>query len=706
MRDYEQAFGRNVGKRRMQRLAKMVLDRDGGREELDRIEIYLPGDYGAEAESKSQDHPGARECSTIKNGIAVIPDLASLTPQDRGTIWRSAFAEFNACMAEGWKPKRAKAIILSFLGVHVPGLAESENALRMQFDRKFAAFQAEGVSALCDRRRERSGRRTRQACYSPENLSADKRMLLARANSVGGGLSQAFRELHLGIEITPGGTVLQFSEEFRTSYSFDPRSNKSYMPQSLRDELRPLLKAIKPLALGPRAARLAAPHIPRDWSGVLAGDWFQSDDETANHYVWIENETGEYEFEGLRFDVLRPQILPMVDVRTDYILGVLVLPQPNYNSRAIRSLILRTCLDEKVGLPFQGFYFEQGIWKARNIQALVEWTEIDDAFARSGLNLMLRHAMLPRAKTIERIFSVEQNIVQALPGYAGHNERVDCLEQTERFKSSLKRVGQPFKAEVWPGDGLLKIDRYVEEVLRAYDRLNNEPQNGKRLNGMSPAEAWKELSGGRAHWVVPDSLRYLLATEQSEVKVTSDGICLRIGNSRRYYYDSERLGSLLGERVIARWNQDLPDHVVVVHPKSDPQGLRPFIVKHARELDALNASAEDLAAARRRQNAFTQPAKAIFRSLNHTYGRTMRDELLGSESLRQAGQAHNVVEREHVELSESRKSSDAKARKLAHRAGFNGAKIRDYSRAVQELEGFEDLETRLLKQEAANEQDS
>ena len=58
------------------------------------------------------------------------------------------------------------------------------------------------------------------------------------------------------------------------------------MPQSLRDKLRPLLKAVEPLNHGPKAARLAAPSIRRDWSGVAAGSFFQSDDETANHYIW------------------------------------------------------------------------------------------------------------------------------------------------------------------------------------------------------------------------------------------------------------------------------------------------------------------------------------------------------------------------------------------------------------------------------------
>jgi hypothetical protein len=590
---------------------------------------------------------------------------------------------------------RAKRKIVSYIIGRIPRFSETRHALRVAFDRKLDAFQAEGISGLCDKRRERV---RKIIPYSgPESLSPDERLLLERANSVGGGISQAFRELHRGIEILRGQT-LQFSEEFRAAYTFNPRVNKSQVPHSLRGKLRPLLKAVEPLNHGPKAARLAAPSIHRDWSRVPAGHAYQSDDETGNHYIWIQREDGEYEFQGMRFDVLRPQILPMVDVRTDYVLSVLLIPRRQYNSRDIRSLILQTCLDEQIGLPFDSFYFEGNIWQAKNLHALVKWTEIDEAFANSGIKTRLRHATTPKAKIIERIFSQEQNGMQALPGYAGRSEMTAGYERVRASLALMKRVGQPRKEEVAPWDHFLSANQYLDELQRCYERFNAEPQTGKRLNGMSPAEAWESLSGGRPHHVVPDSLRYLLATEQSEQRVTREGIRIP-GRPAPLYFLSERLGELIGEKVIVRWNPEIPDHVVVVHPGSDPLGQSPFVVREDRAIAALDASQEDFSTARQARKEFTQPGRSLFRMLNHGYGRTVRDELLGNATLRLAGKAHEEAVSAEIEAKPTRQATASRARKTAVRVGIAPEKIKRPDRAAG-LEMLPDLEARIRQREA------
>ena len=495
-----------------------------------------------------------------------------------------------------------------------------------------------------------------------------------------------------------GGQRLQFSEEFRAAYSFDPRASKSRVPNRLRNKLRPLLEAIEPHNHGPKAARLADPSFHRDWSMVASGAWFQSDDETSNNYVWFPCEDGAFEFGDVRFDVLRPQILPMVDVRTDYVLSVLLILRRQYDSRDIRSLILQTCLDERVGLPFEGFYFEGNIWQAKNLQALVNWSEIDSAFSRCGLALRLRHARTPRAKIIERIFSQEQNMTQALPGYAGRNEMTAGYERVKASLALMKRVGQPLKAEAAPWDHFLSAEQYLDELQRIYERFNEEPQNGKRLEGMSPSEAWEKLSGGRAHHVVPDSLRYLLATQQSEQRVTRNGGRIPGKPSARYFL-SERLGDLIGESVIVRWNQDFPDHVVVVHPATDPHAQDPFVVREHAPLSALDASGEDFAIAREEGNAFTRTGRSLFRMLKHRYGRTLRDNLLGTAPLRSAGEAHEAVVRSHRRENDLRTVAEREVLQFAGRAGFDPSRIRNLPRAADELRGIEDLEAKLLAEE-------
>lgn len=699
LREWELAFGKSVSRRHVRSMISIVLERDRGREEFDRTEIYLPPGEQRAARKASR-AGGERRFILLEDAILSVADLAGMTPAERAVIWRVALDEYFELIHQGHKAKKAKRFVLEFLQQRTPALSYSWHALRKQFDRKLDAFEAHGVSGLADKRRE--GTRRRIAPYtSPQSLSDDERLLLGRANRVGGGLSQAYRELHLGIEVIPGKRM-QFSEDFRAAHTFNPRTNKSYVPRSLRDKFRPLLESIKPLNHGPKTARLAAPSIHRNWTNVLAGAWYQSDDETGNHYIWFQCEDGEYEFQGMRFDVLRPQILPCVDVRTDYVLSVLLRLSPQYNSRDIRSLILKTCLDDRIGLPLDGLVFENGIWKARNVQALVNWTEIDDAFSRSGLQLRLRHATTPKAKIIERIFSQEQNSMQALPGYAGRNERTDGYERVRASLALMKRVGQPIKSEADPRDHFLSADQYLDMLQRAYERFNAEPQNGKRLQGLSPAEAWKEFSGGRAHHVVPDSLRYLLATEQSEVTVSREGIRVRIGGESRYFVESDRIGSLIGEKVIVRWNQDFPDHVIVVHPKSDPLAQNPFVVRYEPEIDAANATDEDFSEARRRRKIFLNPTRTLFRVLKHDYGKTIRDELLGNSNLRSSGIAHAEIEQGEVLAKPSREALVSKAKKSALRAGIDPAKIKNPERAAAALECFAELRESLRQGEEEN----
>jgi len=692
-RDWHDAFRKPATRRHVRRAIERVIERDGGREEWVRLEIYLP----EAKESERRAEMTAGEFPALAEAVGILPDVSVLSSTEKTTIWKAALDDLEFAMDGGLGEKKAKRQVLNFLVMRVPRLAETPDAFRRQLDRKWKAYLEDGISALADKRREKSGRKRFQRYSGPESLSPDELLLLERANSVGGGISQAFRELHVGTEIARGHR-LQFSEEFRAKYSFNPRAGKSSVPNRLRDKLRPLLIAIEPHNHGPKAARLAAPSIHCDHSGYGAGDWLQSDDETANHYIWFPCEDGEFEFEGMRFNVIRPQILPMVDVRSDYVLSILLILRRQYNSRDIRSLILQTCLDERVGLPFQGFYFEGNIWQAKNLHALVNWTEIDEAFSRSGINLKLRHATTPRAKIIERIFSQEQSMMQFLPGYAGRNEMTDGFERVRAALALMKRAGQPRKEETDPRKHFLSAERYLDELQRVYERFNAEPQNGKRLNGMSPSEAWEKLSSGRPHHVVPDSLRYLLATEQTEKKVSREGVCLP-GRPAPRYFLSERLGELVGEKVIVRWNQEFPDHVVVVHPGSDPLGQSPFVVGEYREIPRFNASEEEQSTARRARKEFTQPGRSLFRMLKHGYGRTVRDDLLGNFSLRLAGEAHEEAVRGEVESKQTRDKTANTARKIAIRQGMEPSRIKHPER-IRELESFNAGLAQLRQQEA------
>ena len=120
-------------------------------------------------------------------------------------------------------------------------------------------------------------------------------------------------------------------------------------------------------------------------------------------------------------------------------------------------------------------------------------------------------------------------------------------------------------------------------------------------------------------------------------------------------------------------------------------------------VDALNASAEDFAEARRRRKEFTTPQRRLFRMLDHEYGRTVRDELLGNANLRSAGVAHDEAQRGRVRQEEHRLANNKKAQSLARKAGFSSASFKNSERAVRELDGIAELRSKLSQKASTNE---
>ena len=96
------------------------------------------------------------------------------------------------------------------------------------------------------------------------------------------------------------------------------------------------------------------------------GDVFEADDLTQNHDFWDTDEDG-------RIYVGRGEMLLFTDRRTQYPLAYLLKAgsvgvdhkqaAAHYNGHDIRIGVLR--VHDKVGLPHDGFQFENGIWKSR-----------------------------------------------------------------------------------------------------------------------------------------------------------------------------------------------------------------------------------------------------------------------------------------------------------------------------------------------------
>ena len=645
--DYQREFGRTVTDRHLRDLITKIMRRDRGDRNFEKLEIYF-----SERPSRNASRPSplaaAFRLNELDQAFATVRDRTKPTLSEMAFCWREVVKLWADRIATGADEIKLKQQLRGYILQAAPFLGDTADAVKRNLNRKIRGAVERGIDTIVDGRLQPNRTKGR-----PSDFDAMIKLLAQHAIfHCGGRESQAYRQLHMGTAHNGD----RFSEDFRAAYPFDCRRAKSRIPACVRNAVRPMIEATKAIHLGPRAARLAMPSIRRDWSVVPAGASYTSDDVTLNHYVYDWHEDGEYEFDGRRFNVIRPQFLPVVDERTGNPLGFSLAPAPTYNSWQIRTLMTRICMRPEIGLPFERFLFEKGIWQSRNVQALAQWTSIDESFLRHGIALKLRHATTPKAKIIEQVIGAIQNLDEYAPGYIGRGEQRVKYERVQGFLQKLKRAGQPLKPGVNPADMLMSADECAAMLSEVMQRFADEPQNGERLDGLSPAEGWHQLSGGRAHQVLPESLRFVLGTAESKQTVTSEGIELTIGNRKHYYCGSDRLGALQGEKVCVRYNPELPEQVVVSHPATDPHGLQPFAVPLFQRVPAASATADEFRSARDHQARFVSYGRALYRELTPKSNRTICRAEIGSPELRAAGEANNRLEREHIELNSERET--------------------------------------------------
>lgn len=692
--DYKRKFGRSVSDRHLRALIGRTIKRDGGDQNFDRLQLYF-SERPAKRVVRSSPLLRSFRFDELDAVFATLHDRTKPTLAEIAYCWREVIKLWSDRLTTGADEIKLKQQLRNYLLQAAPFMGDSAPAIKRNLNRKIREAMEHGIETVADRRLrpQRIGRK-------PIDFDESVKLLAQHAIFYCDGReSQAYRELHMGTSHIGE----RFSDDFRAAYPFNCRQAKSRMPNCVRNAVRPMIAATRAIYLGPRAARLAMPSIRRDWREVLAGASYTSDDVTLNHYLVDWHDEGEYEFDGRRFNVVRPQFLPVVDERTSNPLGFSLAPAPTYNSWQIRTLITRICMRPEIGLPFDRFVFEAGIWKSRNVRALSEWAAIDESFGRHGIRLTERHATTPKAKIVEQVIGALQNLDEYAPGYCGRSEQSVKHERLRKFLGCLKRAGQPQKAEVDPTEMLMTTEQCVEMLAQVMQRFADEPQNGERLNGLSPAEGWQQLSGGCVHHVLPESLRYLLATDESTQAVTNEGIELRIGRFRHHYCGSEQLGALIGEKVRVRFNPEMPEQVTVSHIASDPTAQRPFSVPLFERVRAHDATADDFRRARGDQQRFGSYGGALYRELAPTTNRTICRAEIGSPELRAAGAAHNRLEREGIELKSDREAARGTIEQLSALANLaiDSSKVRRPRPVAHHLRAVEDLKAKIRAKEAA-----
>lgn len=616
--DYARIFGHRITRRYWRELYRRTLARDAGAENFGRVEIYLSN----QLKRKSDALPAfsaalGEEFRELHEVLATFTNPAGPTSAEESLLWLRAFELLESLVADGSKAeKKLRARLLQFLWKHAPWLAASPNALRVTFDRKLRRWREQGraPAALVDKREVKRGK-AKAPAFDQESL--DKITWHTVANC-GGRISQGVRELAQANAIAP-----RISD-----YQLRQPASKSYVPARLRNALRADVAALVPFHQGPRAAEKMLASLDLDYEGVFSMDAVQADDFTMPVYFYVPDGRGW-------FTLTRGQVLLAIDWRSLRVLGFCLYPEGQYNSGLIRTLFTRVF--DGHGLA-KTLYLERGIWKtsklvtggAANVQAErtaagaglpFSWAEVEMGLRQFGIKFI--HARRARSKPVERVGGLMQDLMEGEPGYCGRDERRDCPEITTKNKRLVEtRQAEPAAL------GIYSLTQWEERLHALCSRYNATMQEGKRLAGLSPDEAFGRF------WNQADpptkfdaSCRYLLAHHRIPVEVQigegRTGLILFQVRGERFRYCDAQTGARIGQKLLAWFNPEAPESCTF----TDANLRNAFTVARLNSTNGLFADAS-LAEGNAKVSAALGYTKARYQVLKAKFGQPFRENIV------------------------------------------------------------------------------
>lgn len=562
--------------------------------------------------------------AAVTDAAEIIVDKSSITAAEKENVWKVICENVAALNLPRGDLAALKHSLSVWLAKNVPGL----DAAVRTIERKLA-----DATKRTDNRTRKSGNYRAPLC--PECWEK-----LLRLNiDFGGTESLAWRQIKKK-------TLL--CAECDQKHTFNIRKAKSQVPHSIRNRLTSITEDAREFGKSDSAGRMAGPHIERDWSGVNAGDWWVGDDVTWNHEVWTTDNNG-------RTYLCRPECLYLADARTSYPIHFILIPgqqgsKASYNADHVRLLMLQA--HDLLGLPNRGFLFENGVWRARAVrdsQAGDKWS----SWAETELGLKnlkhfveIRHAKprTPRAKTVEGDFHILQNLMRRLPGHVGANERADKTDRIRRAEADFRRRVKEGKEH--PGNEFMSLTQFRDALTDVFAEFADEPQNGKRLPGISPREGW----GNPLLRKLPDEARWIYATRREQKIVTADGLIVNKLN-----YCNAELRKHRGEEVWAFYNLEYPEILTVCDRKREHYFSVTLPSAPAMDARATHQGRAALKQSQLQIDDFNRTAKTIAGSIRHERVANVERDYDASEADRTMGreiaanvETHRTAKREQT----------------------------------------------------------
>ena len=543
--DYRRIFGNAVTARYWRELFARTIERDGGFEEWNNLAIYLPDRVkGKDAPADVVSEALAEDFAELESYIAACSNPHDPNKTERCGIWTLALEKTSSLVMQGYSEKSAARRVRQWLFARASFLAESRDALLKAFDRKREALKSSGgdVKALRDGRAENG---------SPFELPDNDRDLLIHraAFKYRGTVPPAWRELLSNKE---------FSPEVVARYTGKAK-NKSHVPTSVMDSVRPEVELFAVMHRGPRAFDAAKGYVTRGYDDISSLQCISGDDFTLNTYFYIPDGKGW-------FDLTRGQVILFIDFRSLRILGWALEPHKSYSSLTIRSLC--THVFGEFGVP-EVLYFERGIWESATLLKgktdALGFTEVSQGLREFGITF--QHAIRPRTKVVERIGGIFQNAADGEPGYCGRMEMKDGPEALTKQKADVLRKSNP----VHPKENFYSYEQWNERIGKIAAQYNADPQQGHILAGLSPDQAFeKYMNKSNPPMQFSAGLRYLLANDKRLAQVTTNGVTIQVGKVK-FNYRGKEIAHLIGREVLAWFDPENPEIITVTNPdRSNP----------------------------------------------------------------------------------------------------------------------------------------
>lgn len=534
LRDYAKAFGHVITSRHWRGLFTRTIERDAGAENWNRLEIYLPD------RPRLKVTPAAVVAEALANDFAELEHYlaACANPHDpteteRRGIWTLALEKFSSLVNAGETEKAAARRTRQFLFARAPFMAASRDALLKAFNYKLESFQKAGgdAKALRDSRAENGA-----SFELPED---DRDLLIHRSVFYyRGDIAPAWRDcLRKG-----------FSPLVIDRYA-GKAASKSHVPASVMDSIGPEVEIMTVMHRGPRAFDAIKGHVTRSYEGIASLQCISGDDFTLNTYFYVsDGRSGFY--------LTRGQVILFIDFRSSRILGWALEPRKSYSSLTIRSLC--THVFGEFGVP-ELLYFERGIWKSATLLKgktdPFTFTEISQGLREFGITF--KHAVHPRTKTVERIGGMFQDIAEAEPGYCGRDERRDAPE------SLRKQMAKVATGKVHPSKYFYNLDQWNRRIGEIVNQYNAQPQQGHMLAGLSPDQAFEVfMNHDNPPLQFNAGLRYLLAHDKRQARVTMNGVTVQIGKNK-FNYRGQEIAHLVNRDVLAWLDPENPETIVI-----------------------------------------------------------------------------------------------------------------------------------------------